>query len=471
MSDTDKGRGVPERPMLVLGEDLPDVEDTTPEELRRQQEEARREIEAARRQAQEEIDRRRREAEREIAELEKQKERELKEREKELERTQRKLYQRETNLLRRLPKTGKQPRRLVTPPPKPPLTQTGLRRSPTAVLLGAGAALAIVVGALSGGTASDSELRDQVAATAEARVLWLQSGLEADAAIAQRMAGQEVSPGPDGTYDNVRLAQEAARLAPDSARYAERAAEGTERMLDPATATVRALTLWGGVHDESGYAVGGWDVEDLVEEADGPGGWTYLLMGSAVLALGLLLLHALSARAWVSLALVVAAGGLALTSTLVVAGGGSRVAQAVADHDAADEVLDDVHSQVGRDLQVAYGTSPSSLADDENYWTRSPFWREEGTATFDDYLSARTALGEAQADGDEAVADAALALVEAGRGTFEANVPAVEQTRAAVVDSLAGSRSAWVTSLLTALVSAVLAVLALALSGGREEAR
>src|SRR5690606_41966052 len=114
--------------MLILGQDHPDVEDTTPEELRRQEERAREEIERKRREAQEEIERTRREAEREIAELEKQKARELRERERELEQTQKKLYDRETKLLRKARATsGQKPARVVQRPPSRPLRYTGLR--------------------------------------------------------------------------------------------------------------------------------------------------------------------------------------------------------------------------------------------------------------------------------------------------------------------------------------------------------
>lgn len=459
----------PEPPMLVLGEDRPDVEDTTLEQLRREQEQARQEIEAARRRAQEEIERRRREAEREIAELEAQKERELLDRERDLERTQRKLYQREKRLLRRVPQGARKPDRLVEPPRKAPLAETGLRRSAWAVLLGAGAAVAIVVGALSGGTSADGELRAEIAATDEARVLWLRSGLEADAAIAQLMAGQEVAASPDGSYPNVALAREAVALVPEPTDYADRAAEATERMLDPQTGTVRALTLWGDVHDESGYAVGHWEVEDLVEEADGPSGWTYALMVAGILALLVLAGLAVAAKAWVALPLVLVAAGLAVASTMLVAGDGRAVSAAFEAHEEADDRLDQVHDQLGRDLQTAYGTNRSALADDEDYWTRDPFYGEASPA-LDPFLAARPAVGEAIGEGDAAAAGAALGLVRTARATFEAQVPAMEQSRAALVRSLEGSAAGRAGVLLLALGSAAVAAAALLLSRGRGRA-
>ncbi|WP_022921557.1 hypothetical protein [Ornithinimicrobium pekingense] len=469
MSEDDTQRG-PERPMLILGDDLPDVEDTTPEELRRQQEEARREIERQRRELQEEIERRRREAEREIAEMEAQKERELRERERDLERTQKKLYRRESRLLSTVRRKGRPvPERLVQRPARPPLRERGLRRSGLGVCLGLVAALGIGVAGTAAGTGSDPETAAELEAMDRAMVLHMRSGLTADEVVAARMAGQPLPSAEDGSVPGEAFVDEAVALAPDSRRYGERTLERIEQVADEQTGTVRALTLWSQARDEAGYAVGSWDVADLREEAADEGAGPLVLGIVGLVALLVLLAMAVAVKAWVAVpvllvATVLGVGVLPAAATGVTNG----VGQAAEDHDVASEALEDVYEQVGRDLEAAYGVSTSSYAGLPEYWVEDPFYDIPEPGTLQDYLRAREAVGEA--DGDEATYAAAADLAATGRTAFEARVPAVEETRARILDGLAGSGDrAW--PVLLGLGAAALVVAGVAVSGGRREGR
>lgn len=469
MSDTDDRNG-PERPMLILGEDTPDVEDTTPEELRRQAEEARREIERQRRELEEEIERKRREAEREIAEMEAQKERELRERERDLERTQKKLYRRESRLLNKVQMKGRPlPERLVERPARRPLRERGLRRSGLGVCLGLVAALGIGVAGTAAGIGSDPETAAELDALDQAMVLHLRAGLTADEVVAARMAGRPLPSAGEGSVPGQAFVEEGIALAPDSRRYGERTLERIEQVADEQTGTVRALTLWSQARDEAGYAVGSWDVADLREEAadEGPGPLVLGIVG--LVALLVLVAMAIALKAWVALPVLLVAtalgvGVLPAAATSVTNG----VGQAAEDHDAASEAMEDVYEQVGRDLEAAYGVSTSSYADRSEYWVEDPFYDIPEPGTLRDYLQAREAVGEA--DGDEATYAAAADLAAAGRAAFEARVPAVEAARARMLEGLAGSGNrAW--PILLGLGGAALVVAGVAASGGRREGR
>lgn len=466
-TDDDARRRRDGRPMLILGEDLPDVEDTTPEELRRQQEKAQREIAEARGRAQEEIERRRREAQQEIAELERAKEREIAARQRQLDQAERRLYKRESTLRRKASASGVTPQeRLVDKPPKVPLHRSGLRRSGRVVGLAAAAAGALVIGLLSAVPGGDADARSEIVDTDRARVLWLQSGLAADEQIAQRMAGQEVQTGPDGTYENVRLAEEAGALV-DVDRYVEQAVASTELMMAEDTSQVRSLTAWSEMHDTADYAVGSWEVEDLVEDSGGPGGWSYLFLAVGVLGLAVLAVLALLARSWVSLPVLVVSTGLAVAALSVVASGDADVRGAAAAHEAADDALDDVYDQVGRDLRVAYGISTSPFDRRPEYWTDDPFYGRQMPGS-EGYLQVRADMADAVEQGEQAIAQTALELAAAGRGNLDGQVPALESARERLVTTMAGSGSAWGLGAGLGAGAVVLAGLGVILSGGRE---
>jgi hypothetical protein len=467
VSDTDDTTG-PQRPMLILGEDLPDLEDTTPEELRRQQEEARKEIERQRRELQEEIDRKRREAEREIAELEERTARELRERELELERTQKKLYRRESQLLRKARKPGTAtPKRIVPRPPSRPLAETGLRGRASGIVLAALAAVGLALGGLTAGPSGDAELGQELSSADQARVLWLQSGLEADEAIARRMAGLPVGTGAEGSLPGAALVREATTLYPDSRYYGERVTDRTEEMLAEDTSPVRSLTAWSQVHDEASYAVGSWDVSQLREEATSEGSGPAVAVGLGLAALLLLLAMAIGARSWPAVGALVVAAGLAVAMFPAMSTGVSRdVNQAAQDHDAAEHDLDRIYSRVGQDLKAAYGISTSSSAFRSEYWLDDPFYDVERTAELGAYVEAREAVGEAE--GETATQAAAVELVAAGRAAFDARVPDLEDARARMMTGLEQTAGRAV-PLLLGLGSAGLVLTGLLLSRGRRE--
>lgn len=466
MSGTDEDSRLDEhgRPMLIIGQDYPDVEDTTPEELRRREEEARREIAEARERAQQEIERKRREAEREIAELERKKERELAERRRELDRTQRKLYERESKMLRRS-SSGSTER--IVPRPRPvPLREKGLRRSGWGVTLGAVGAGALLLGLLTSIPGGGEEARAQIAATDQARVQWLRSGLATDEAIALRMNGQDVPAGPDGSYDNVRLAQEGDALAEDSSRYARDVAKDTEQMLAEGTNEIRALTLWGQLHDESGYAVGSWEVKNAVEDESHVGGWSYFWFGLGVVALAALAVLGLMAASWVALPVLVVAATLGIAGLAVVGTADAGVRGAAAVHAQADDALDELHDQLGRDLRAAYGISSSAYAYDADFWERDPFYDVEIVGV-DRFLDAREAVGEAMEQGDAAVNAAVVDLVATTQEVFEDQVPPLETARADLLGTLDAARGRWGLGAGLAGLGAVAGLVGLLLSGGR----
>ncbi|GAA5161501.1 hypothetical protein [Ornithinimicrobium tianjinense] len=465
--DTTPGR-TDERPMLVLGEDRLDVEDTTPEQLRRQHEEAQREIAEARRRAEQEIERKRRAAQREIEQLEAEKERELAARQRELDRAQRTLFRRESTLRRKLSASGGTPKeRLVSRPPTPPLRERGLRGSGWAQVLGLGGAAALLVGLLTAVPSGDGEeLRSEVVAATESRATWLRSGLASDEIIALRMAGQDVPTGPDGTYESVRLAREAELLSPGNEHYVEEMESSTEAMVDADTSDVRALSTWAETRRSAGYAVGSWEVGDLADEARGPDAWSYVLLAVGVLGLLGLCVLALVAGSWVSLAMVVVALGLAVTSLSVVGVADADLRRATAAQDEAADVADEVYDQIGRDLEVVYGISTSIYSFREEYWAHRPFYGDV-PAVAGDYVAERARMGELMEADEQVMAEGALGLVAVGRTVVEAQLPVARSAGVELADELARARSAWAPAFGLGALGAMLAAVGIALSRGR----
>lgn len=465
--DTTTGRA-DERPMLILGDDRPDVEDTTPEQLRRQHEEAQREIAEARRRAEQEIERQRREAEREIERLEQEKERELAARQRDLDEAQRTLFRRESKLRRRVSASGGTPKkRLVSRPTRPSLSERGLRGSGWAQLLGLGGAAALLVGLLAAVPAGDGEeLRSEVVAATESRATWLRSGLASDEIIALRMAGQEVPTGADGTYESVRLAREAELLSPGNEHYVEEMESSTELMADAGASDVRALSTWAEARRSAGYAIGSWEVPDLAEESRGPGAWSYVLLTVGVLGLLGLAVLALVAGSWVPLAVIVVALGLAVTSLSMVGVADAGLRGAAAAHEEADDVAGEVYDQLGSDLEVVYGTSSSIFSFREEYWARNPFYGDT-PAVAGDYVAERHAMGDLMEADDQVMAEGALGLVEVGRSVLDAQLPVVGSAGVELADELARARSAWVPAFGLGALGAVLGAVGLVLSRGR----
>lgn len=475
VSDDDRRGGQggdDERPMLILGESRPDVEDTTPEELRRQEEEARREIERQRRELQEEIDRKRREAQAEIAEMEARKERELRERERELEETQEKLYRRESRMLRanrQQADVAAARRRLVKKPPQRPLRERGLRRSRGAVSLAVVAALGLGLGGLiSLGSSTGAADRAELDRSAQARVLYLQSGLELDQAVVDRLDGRPVAVGDGGSLPGQALREEAVALVPSSApNDPEQREDDIATMVDEGTGTVRALTLWTRARQDADYGVPRHELKDMRERVLGVGGLPLALVVLGLVAAATLAVMAGVARSWFSLgALVLAAvlGAVALPG--VASGAGGQVRSAAEAGDVADLELGQVYTRIGQDLQAAYGASTSSFANDADYWTRDWFYDVEETPALESYVEARAAVG--RAEGDEATYAAATDLLAAGRELFEERLPAAVQAREDLTAALGEARPQGGTIAMT-LGGAALAGAGVFLSRGRKE--
>jgi hypothetical protein len=113
------------------------------------------------------------------------------------------------------------------------------------------------------------------------------------------------------------------------------------------------------------------------------------------------------------------------------------VEPALAAHDEAADVVRDVYDQVGRDLEVVYGTRALDRWEQENYWVRSGGIDEETVngAALDVYSEARGALAEVdiRALTIEESLPYAEALIEAGSALLATETASLVDARGAVV--------------------------------------
>ncbi|SOC52121.1 hypothetical protein [Ornithinimicrobium cerasi] len=467
------GAGGDTPPMLVLGEQRPDVEDTTAEELARQRaelERQRRELEVEdrerRRAAEQEAERRRREAEERLAEERRLAEVELARRQRLLDDAERRLHKTERRLRRKARQTGGHvpsvassvsgadpdarsgrgrrargagsvrrgapnsllaaaERRSGVPVPR-------LQRTLTLALLSSGLVVAGAIASVDPPSAADVE---DFVTLDETRVAWLGAGLTLDQEVSRYLAGEEVTQ-EDGTLASVSEATAAG--AASDVTYPVRDFEETVGPLlaEPGSNPQRVLSAWDEARSSAGYAVGTYEIRDAGELVDADRALpTWMLLGGVVAIGGLAYgLARGGTRVGAGLA------GLALVPAgLVVADQGRHldVEPALATHSQAVDDARAVYDQVGRDLQAVYGTRALESYERETFWEGTGYLEEDRHDP--EALAAYTAARESLAGVDirslstgEAVPHA-QALVEAGGALLDAQTVVLEDARAAVL--------------------------------------
>lgn len=476
MSGTDEGDGQrgDGRPMLIIGQDVPDVEDTTPEQLRLQAEAAQREIERKAEEAHARIERERAEAQRQLEEREEQLRRELARREAELDRTQRTLYRRESKLRAR---SGSTKKRLVEPVPTPPLWRRGLRGSPWAGALAVLGAAGLIVTAASMPLPPSEQRLAELEGLDRARALWLASSGATTEAFVLRMAGEDVPS--EGTPEHLRLAQEAlAAMPPVDDTFLRSYAEDTlgrltlraPQFLDPGTSEARALTLWKETAEQLDSVVSQGDVRRFKEDMVAGAGPAVAGGVLAVLAVGGLLWMAFRTRSGTTVLLVGGATALTVATFVVLLAGTADgpLGEAVDAHDRTNLFLANAHDEITDDLTTAYGINPSTPGLGDDYWTDRPYWIDPDDASVDPYLQARIELGRATIDDDD-VRDEAVDLAAAGRALLEQQLGVQEQQRAVLITELRGAGAPRGVVLPLAGGAVLLAGAAVLTSRGREE--
>lgn len=384
----DRGRGEPE-PMLVLGENRPEVEDSTPEQLRRQQEELRREVERQRRQAQERIERERAEHRELLEQQRRRHEEELRRRQDQLDDAQRRVN-RESSRLRRKMTWGEA---TVSGLPRlRPVPDVPLHRSWWKLILLTVACVALVVTGMTaaqpGGPQPDEAIETFLTHD-EARTAWLRTTLALDGAVAGHLAGDDAET----------LAERSLLLAEDAASYDTKYADlyledVTDALLDlpEGASDVRTLGMWQDVRPSTTYAVSMTDVRDTREEAASPWRWAPWVGAGALLVLVLLIVRARRSERPAEMGLFVSAMIPALL--LVAYATFVRPATgAVEIHETSLTAVQAVPDQADRDLRIAYGLRPPSTID--TYWTGPQML--EGLPPgpeLDAVLAARAELGQ-----------------------------------------------------------------------------
>ncbi len=468
------GAGGDKPPMLVLGEQRPDVEDTTAEELARQRaelERQRRELEAEdrerRRAAEQEAERRRREAQERLAEERRLAEVELARRQRLLDDAERRLHKTERRLRRKARQTGGHvpsvassvsgadpdarsgrggraargsgsgrrgapnsllaaaERRSGVPVPR-------LQRTLTLALLGSGLVVAGAIASVDPPSAADVE---DFVTLDESRVAWLGAGLTLDEEVGRYLGGEEVTQG-DGTLASV--SQATAAGAASDVTYPVRDFEETVGPLlaEPGSNPQRVLSAWDEARSSAGYAVGTYEIRDAGELVDADRALpTWMLLGGVVAIGGLTYgLARGGTRVGAGLA------GLALVPAgLVVADQGRHldVEPALATHSQAVDDARAVYDQVGRDLQAVYGTRALESYERETFWEGTGYLEEDrhDPQALAAYTAARESLAGVDIRSlstDEAVPHA-QALVEAGGALLDAQTVVLEDARSAVL--------------------------------------
>lgn len=452
--------GADEAPMLVLGEDRPDVEDTTAEGLARQ----RQELEKRRRQLEEEDRRRRREAEEEaerlrreaadkLAEERRQAEVELARRQRELDHAERQLSRTERRLRRKAKQTGGHVPSVTgtTRTTRSRSLKAGTRNSllaaaeqrsgvavprmPLAITLALAASGLTVAGAVSSIDPPSSEAVDRFVTLDETRVAWLEAGTTLDGEVVRYLAGEGVTQA-DGALASVTQAEAVAAVT-ERDWYVEEFTRTLPPLLaDPGSNPQRVLSAWEGSREAAGMAVPSYELRDAGEALDNDRALpTWLLLGGLV-AVGGLTYSLARGRTWVGAGLA----GLALVPAGMVVADQDRhleVEPALEAHERAADSGRDVYEQVGRDLAVVHGTRALDPWEQEDYWETPGRLDPEGVdaGAMADYSAARQALSDVdiRALTTEESLPYAEALIEAGSALLGAQTAELGEARDAVV--------------------------------------
>lgn len=448
-------------PMLVIGDDLPDVEDTTAEELARQ----RAELEERRRHLEEEDRRRREEAERRAEQLRREAEqklaRERREAEIELARRQREIDDAERRLernRRRLAKQGgsaaasssgattatgsrpqKRRKKSRDEDDGNSLLAAVDRRSGTPVpKLGRASVLAVLAGALialGAPLSIDPPPGEAVAdfvAQDETRTGWVETGLALDQDVVDYLAGEDVVV--DGEVPSVTRAR---AVADPGDYYLDGFVDQVGPLLqEPGSTPQRVLSAWSEARNSTLYGVSTYDVKREAEQLDTDRVFPTLMLLGAMVAMGGLALGLARGGTWVGAGLA----GLGLVSAGLLVANGDRhldVEPAIEQHDAAMGGSEGLHQQLERDLGVVLGSRSLESYERDDYWERisrvSP--DEVDPAVLEGYEAARRGLEgvDLRSMSLEESLPHAEALIEAGGAALAAQHEQVEQARAEVV--------------------------------------
>jgi|GEM_PF-4263554 len=331
-------------PMPVIGENRPDVEDTTVEELRRQQDEA---------QAQ------------------------LRRRQADLDRIERRLEQRHgiSTVQRELDLEQQQRARRA---------RGGLRSSVPAFWVALAAIGLLVAGTITAGTDPDLEGWEEIARADEARVAWLSVAVAADQAWALTGAGDTMTPRDGGSADPVALMEEAALL---EGTYDDRqqVTTATVEGLAAPPGSTRAASAWSTVHSTATGVVESGRVSDEFHEHVRQGSAPVLLVALGALAVLVVLVLALRLRARrqsAVLALALVASLFALNRVVDEAPGaywedarGHRAAQ-----QELTAVVDELHRDLSEHVDGDVGLEGAAAQDHAEEGVRLT---EEGRSRFD----------------------------------------------------------------------------------------
>ncbi|WP_134772810.1 hypothetical protein [Ornithinimicrobium flavum] len=438
-------------PMLVLGEDVEDVEDTTAEELARQ----RQELEEQRSRMEQEARRRREEAEAEAARLRREAEeklaRERRETEIELARRQREIDDAERELERRRRRLQKETGRTAHVEVRPTrrsgrkdresdgnsLLAAVDRRSGTPVprlgRAGALAALAAALVALGAPLSIDPpppEAVQEFVAQDEARIAWADTGLALDRDVLAYLDGEDVTV--DGQVPSVARAE---ALTDGDDYYLDPFVQGVGPLLEaPGSTPQRVLSAWTEARDAARYSVSSYDVDRAAEALDTDSAFpTWMLLG-AVVSTGVLGYGLLRGGSRVGAGLA----GLALVPTVMLLVDGDRhldVEDPIARHEVAMEGSESLHRQLGQDLQVVLGTRTIESYQRDTYWEESGWLNDVSPDVLEVYAAARAPLQAVDLRNlplEESVPHAET-LVQAGEQALQAQHELVARARTEVV--------------------------------------
>lgn len=441
---------VDERPMLVLGQEQPDVEDTTTEELARQ----RAELEEERRQAQERLEQQEREAAERLAEERRQAEKALAARQRALDAAERKLYKTERRLQRQAKASGQEVPAVTpglhaadesrdTQADKGSLLAAAEQRSATrAPRMGQVATLAVFAGAL--GTlgsvlvvAGPGEEKISTFVTADDnRQTWLEAALQLDDEVVRYLTGEDPTR-PDGTLESVATG----RAAVDGSRrwYFEQLDEEMAPLLtQEGSSDQRVLSTWSETRQGLGYTVSNMDVRRAGEDLNAINfGGSLLLLGGVVLAGGLAVsLKRGGTRTGAALAgLAVVPMGLVATGLV----GSPRLGPPLEAHDAAVTAQRQAFDQLDRDLETLLGMRSLGTYELDDYWEDAGELDDEDhdPGPLRAYAAARAPIAELdiRALSTAEAAEAARGLVTTGSALIASDGERIAQLRGAVVDA------------------------------------
>lgn len=436
-------------PMLRLGEDRPDVEDTTVEQLREQQAE----LERQRAELAQEAARERDRAQEQLASERRRAQRELAKRQREIDDAERRLLRTERRLRREAARAGhgdvpqvssrlSRSRRTDNALLNGARAQgAGRGRGRAAVTLAVLAAATLGLGTLLSTDRADEQQVQELIALDTARVDLREAISVLDTELVRHATGDPVALDDEGNLPSVSLAEDALERAgaDDSGSFSAVNSVLSSEEDSP----VRAATTWQDDRREFSYVVASWDVEDQIETMSPGSGWgtTLLWVGAALLVLtAVVLLRGGSRLAAGFVALAALSSALLIVQDPRLRGWEGSVEA----HEEAADRPEDLQDVVEQDLSVLVGLrslDAYELEDDEyGYWNRH-YALDEVADPDGTVADARLALGRTLADdgaAEDEVRAAALELIE----TADAARAPLEDAAVAARDDVVARASA-----------------------------